>query len=111
MTVMLLAQAGMPTTSGFIAKFGVIKSAVTNESYAIAIAAMVASVIAAVLYLRIMISMWMTDAETGDQNREKVQIPWTAGLVVVGTTFFTVLVGMWPGWLIEAARTAAELAG
>jgi len=111
MTVMLLAQAGMPTTSGFIAKFGVIKSAVTNESYAIAIAAMVASVIAAVLYLRIMISMWMTDAETGDQNREKVQIPWTAGLVVGGTTFFTVLVGVWPGWLIEAARSAAELAG
>jgi len=111
MTVMLLAQAGMPTTSGFIAKFGVIRAAVSNESYAVAIVAMVASVIAALLYLRIMISMWMTDSEAGDQDREAVQVPWTAGVVIAGSALFTVLVGVWPGWLIDAARAASQLAG
>lgn len=111
MTVMLLAQAGMPTTSGFIAKFGVIKSALTNESYAVAIVAMVASVIAALLYLRIMISMWLTDPEANDHQREAVQVPWTAGTVIAGSAVFTLLVGVWPGWLIDAARAAAELAG
>ncbi|MFM7871282.1 MAG: NADH-quinone oxidoreductase subunit N [Actinomycetota bacterium] len=110
MTVLLLAQAGMPATSGFIAKFGVIKSAVTNESYAIAIVAMVASVIAAVLYLRIMISMWLADPESGDAEREAVQVPWTAGVVVTGAALFTLFVGVWPNWLIELADNTVVLA-
>ncbi|MGA0878111.1 MAG: NADH-quinone oxidoreductase subunit N [Ilumatobacteraceae bacterium] len=110
MTVLLLAQAGMPATSGFIAKFGVIKSAVTNESYALAIVAMVVSVIAAALYLRIMISMWLSEPETGDDQREAVQVPWTAGVVVTGATVFTLLVGVWPNWLIELADKTGILA-
>ncbi|MFM8382449.1 MAG: hypothetical protein ACKOA6_10705, partial [Actinomycetota bacterium] len=99
-----------PATSGFIAKFGVIKSAVTNESYAIAIVAMVASVIAAVLYLRIMVSMWLADPESGDAEREAVQVPWTAGVVVTGATLFTLFVGVWPNWLIELADNTVVLA-
>lgn len=110
MTVFLLAQAGMPATSGFIAKFGVITSAASNESYAIAIIAMVASVIAAVLYLRIMISMWLNDAEAGDDARESVRVPFTANVVITLATIFTLLVGVFPGWLIDAARTAASFA-
>lgn len=100
----------MPATSGFIAKFGVITSAAANESYAIAIIAMVASVIAAVLYLRIMISMWLNDAEAGDDSREGVRVPLTANVVVTLATVFTLLVGLFPGWLIDAARTAASFA-
>ena len=42
LTVFLLAQAGVPFTSGFIAKFGVIQAAVDEHSYALAIIAMVA---------------------------------------------------------------------
>jgi NADH-quinone oxidoreductase subunit N len=110
MTVFLLAQAGMPATSGFIAKFGVITSAAANESYAIAIIAMVASVVAAVLYLRIMISMWLNDAEAGDDARESVRVPFTANVVITLATIFTLLVGVFPGWLIDAARTAASFA-
>ena len=40
-TVLLLAQAGVPFTTGFVAKFGVIEAAVDVGSYAIAIVAMV----------------------------------------------------------------------
>mgnify|MGYP003328062415 FL=1 len=104
MTVFLLAQAGMPTTSGFIAKFGVISAAAANRSYAIAIIAMVASVIAAVLYLRIMISMWLSDAESGDDSREAVGVPATANVVISLAALFTLLVGVFPGWLIEIGR-------
>jgi NADH-quinone oxidoreductase subunit N len=63
MTVLLLAQAGVPVTSGFIAKFGVIRAAVSVESYPLAIIAMVAAVVAAYLYLRIMVSMWLESSE------------------------------------------------
>ena len=61
-TVLLLAQAGVPLTSGFVAKFGVIRAAVSTESYVLAVLAMVSAVIAAYLYLRIMVSMWLSES-------------------------------------------------
>lgn len=109
MTVFLLAQAGMPVTSGFIAKFSVIKSAVVNDSYAIAIIAMVASVIAAFLYLKIMVSMWMSDVADGSAPRDAVRVPWTSGVVIGGAALFTLVVGVWPNWLIDAASDVLAL--
>lgn len=106
MTVLLLAQAGVPFTSGFIAKFGVIKAAVEERSNAIAIVAMVASVIAAFLYLRIMISMWVSDPEPGDDAREAVRVPIGTGLAITVCVGFTLLVGFFPGWVIDASRNA-----
>jgi NADH-quinone oxidoreductase subunit N len=109
MTVLLLAQAGVPVTSGFIAKFGVIEAAVEERSYAIAIIAMLASVIAAYLYLRIMISMWIAEPETGDESREHVRVPIGTGLAIVLSVGFTLLVGVFPGWLIDASQQATTL--
>ena len=72
-TVFLLAQAGVPFTTGFIAKFGVIQAAVEERSYAIAVIAMVAAVVAAFLYLRIMVSMWLSPAaEDAESARRPV---------------------------------------
>jgi NADH-quinone oxidoreductase subunit N len=63
-TVFLLAQAGVPFTSGFLAKFYVISAAVEAESYAIAIIAMLASVVAAFFYLRLIVVMYMSADQT-----------------------------------------------
>lgn len=109
MTVLLLAQAGMPVTSGFIAKFGVIQAAVDERSYAIAIIAMVASVIAAFLYLRIMVSMWATDPEPGDDAREPVRVPLATGIAIVAAVGFTLVVGVAPGWLVSASENATAI--
>jgi NADH-quinone oxidoreductase subunit N len=106
-TVLLLAQAGVPFTSGFIAKFGVIKSAVEVHSYAIAIAAMVAAVIGAFLYLRIMVSMWLDDATSA----EPVVVPFASGAVVAAAVLFTLFVGVFPGWLLDATRLVATFRG
>ena len=65
-TVFLLAQAGVPFTSGFLAKFGVIAAAVESRSYALAVIAMVAAVIAAFFYLRVIVVMYMS----GDPDDE-----------------------------------------
>jgi NADH-quinone oxidoreductase subunit N len=106
MTVLLLAQAGVPLTSGFIAKFGVIQAAVEEHSYAIAIIAMVSAVIAAYLYLRIMVGMWVAEPEAGDEEREPVRVPLATGLAVAISVAFTLFVGIVPGWVIDAARDA-----
>jgi NADH-quinone oxidoreductase subunit N len=103
MTVLLLAQAGVPLTSGFVAKFGVIKAAVQVHSYAVAIIAMVAAVIAAYLYLRIMISMWIAEPEKGDDQREPVRVPLYLGIALTLSVLFTLAVGLFPDWLIRLA--------
>jgi NADH-quinone oxidoreductase subunit N len=109
MTVLLLAQAGVPLTSGFIAKFGVIQAAVDEQSYAIAIIAMVASVIAAFLYLRIMVSMWATDPQPGDDSREPVRVPLSTGLAIAAAVGFTLVVGFAPGWVVSASQHATAI--
>ena len=65
-TVFLLAQAGVPFTSGFLAKFGVIAAAVESRSYALAVIAMLAAVIAAFFYLRVIVVMYMS-GDAGDE--------------------------------------------
>jgi len=109
MTVLLLAQAGVPLTSGFVAKFGVIQAAVEVHSYALAIIAMVASVIAAFLYLRIMVSMWITEPESTDAARESIRVPaWTAVALTLSVGF-TLAIGFYPTWLINATKAAVTI--
>ncbi len=97
MTVLLLAQAGVPVTSGFIAKLAVIRAAVAVESYPLAIIAMVAAVIAAFLYLRIMVSMWLQTAE-GDRV---VTHPGSTSLAIGIAVASALGVGIFPGLLLN----------
>jgi NADH-quinone oxidoreductase subunit N len=107
LTVFLLSQAGVPFTSGFIAKFGVIQAAVEVDSFALAVIAMVTAVIAALLYLRIMVSVWLAPAE-GDVTAERV--PLSTGLAIAAAAVFTIVVGLVPGWLLDAADTVNQYA-
>jgi NADH-quinone oxidoreductase subunit N len=110
-TVFLLAQAGVPFTSGFIAKFGVIQAAVEVDSYAIAIVAMVSAVIAAFIYLRIMLTMWTADPVVGaDGAAAPITVPFSIGVAIVAAVAFTLVVGVVPGWLIDAADTVTAYA-
>lgn len=99
-SVLLFAQAGVPFTSGFVAKFGVIKSAVEVDSYAIAIAAMVAAVIGAYLYLRIVVSMWMEEPTVN----EKLVVAKPVVAVIGVSVTFTLLIGLFPSILLNAAE-------
>jgi NADH-quinone oxidoreductase subunit N len=103
MTIMLLAQAGVPLTSGFVAKFGVIRAAVDAKSYSVAVIAMVGAVIAAFLYLRIMISMWISDPEAGDDQREAVRLPAYLTVAITFSVLATLAIGFFPDWLVSLA--------
>jgi NADH-quinone oxidoreductase subunit N len=107
LTVLLVAQAGVPFTSGFIAKFGVIRAGVDEHSYALAIIAMLSSVVAAFIYLRIMVSVWMADP-AGDAR--PVRVPFSAGLAIFLAVGFTIFVGVVPGWLLDAAEQTTQFA-
>jgi NADH-quinone oxidoreductase subunit N len=106
MTVFLLAQAGMPLTSGFVAKFGVIQSAVAVGSYQLAVIAMVCAVIAAFVYLRIMVSMWLSDSA----KTEKVSVPMLSRVAIGLAVAFTLLIGFLPSLILDLTSNLAELA-
>ena len=56
--VLLLAQAGVPFTTGFLAKFGVVEASVATHSDTLAVVAMVSAAIAAFFYLRLAVTMY-----------------------------------------------------
>jgi NADH-quinone oxidoreductase subunit N len=58
MLVFLLAQAGVPFTTGFLAKFYVVQAVVQKGQYPLAIIAMLSAAIAAFFYLRVALLMY-----------------------------------------------------
>jgi NADH-quinone oxidoreductase subunit N len=107
-TVLLLAQLGVPLTAGFLAKFYVISAAVESRSYALALIAMVAAVVAAFFYLRIVVVMYMGGSEETDAE-PRIGIPVGAGAALAATLVFTLVVGFLPETAMEFARKATLL--
>jgi NADH-quinone oxidoreductase subunit N len=106
MTVLLLAQAGVPLTSGFVAKFGVIQAAIRVGSYELAIIAMVCAVIAAFVYLRIMVSMWLSDATSS----VSVRVPLFSTIAIAIAVSVTLAVGVLPSLLLDLTSNLTQLA-
>jgi NADH-quinone oxidoreductase subunit N len=102
--VLLLGMAGLPVTSGFIAKFGVFKDAWDRDFEWLVVVAVVASVIAFAFYLRVIVVMYMNDP---DRERPSVATPikWVLGIAVVAT----ILLGILPEPLLEFAADALPL--
>ncbi|MHB8506429.1 MAG: NADH-quinone oxidoreductase subunit N, partial [Acidimicrobiales bacterium] len=82
MLVFLLAQAGVPLTSGFLGKFFVVEAVVQRGNYALAVIAMLAAAIAAFFYLRIALLMYWRADETPPVGAVD-EGPFVAGLAPV----------------------------
>ncbi|MBV8161774.1 MAG: NADH-quinone oxidoreductase subunit N [Acidimicrobiia bacterium] len=120
-TLLLLAQAGVPLTSGFLAKFYVISAAVEAGSYALAVIAMIAAVIAAFFYLRLIVVMYMAAPEGAEASAPAeggvqpagaagpVPIAVGAGLSLGIALSFTLVVGFLPSAVFDFARHATLL--
>ena len=109
-SIFLLAQAGVPLTSGFFAKFYVISAAVEARSYWLAAIAMLAAVVAAFLYLRVIVRMYsFADAEGTDTRPHRVLVP-PAASVAIGVAFaVTVVAGFVPWTIADWAREAVPV--
>ena len=65
LAVMLMAQAGIPFTTGFLAKLEVISASVGGRSTPLAVIAMVSAAIAAFFYLRVILLMYTPAPASG----------------------------------------------
>jgi len=105
-TLVLLALAGLPLTSGFTAKFGIFSAAVADGHLWLVIAGVVSSAILAFPYLRVVVLMWLSEPT---ESTPPVSLPGaltTAALVIgVGVT---VLLGVAPAPLLDVTAAAAD---
>ena len=85
MALMLFAQSGVPFTTGFLAKFSVISAAVQARSYPLAILAMLAAVVAAFYYLRVVYLMYAEAPVTSPEAATALAVASAGGGPAVGT--------------------------
>ncbi len=109
-TLLLVAQAGVPLTAGFIAKFGVFSAAAQagGFSYALALIGMLTAAIAAFVYLRIAAKMFMP-ADEGDKISAIGKVDLGSGIVIGLSCALTVVIGIAPGFLLGLATRATLL--
>lgn len=109
-TLLLLAQAGVPFTSGFVAKFSVIAAAADTGAYWLAAAAMLSAVVAAFAYLRVIVAMYFDDAPTdARRDRQRHEVGLATSTVIVAAVVVTVAFGVLPGSLQTLADNAVAL--
>ena len=101
LSVLLLGMAGLPVTSGFIAKFGVFADAWSQGFEWLVIVGVLASVVAFAFYLRIIVAMYMDEADEGD-----VSIPGPVKWVLAASVTATILWGVLPDSLLSIATDA-----
>jgi NADH-quinone oxidoreductase subunit N len=126
--VLLLAQAGVPFTSGFLAKFYVVSAAVEQGQYALAVIAMLAAAIATFFYLRVAILMYSpVPVESSSTSSDgsglslggvaivappetgRITIPVGVGIALAICLALTIAIGVIPAPVISFARKAVPL--
>jgi len=110
-TLFLLAQAGVPFTTGFLAKFFVIGAAVSAGSYYLAIVAVIASGIAAFIYLRIVVAMYMSEGGDGGSDTlvrptDRIHVPFLASVGITVCAGVTIAFGLFPAQLTNITDQA-----
>ncbi len=113
MTFLLLAQAGIPLTSGFVAKFNVFAASVDAREYGLTLVGVLATVIATFFYLRLIVVMYMTNPPEGSEAADAARRPFdldpATGLALGVAVLATVVMGVLPGVFIDFARHATLL--
>jgi NADH-quinone oxidoreductase subunit N len=105
LTVFLVSLTGVPISGGFVGKFYLFSAAVTAGYAHLAIVGMLMSVVSAYYYLRVVVAMYMNDPEGED--------PWSPigpgpALALGVSTAVVLVLGVYPGPLMEWARAAAR---
>jgi NADH-quinone oxidoreductase subunit N len=122
MTAFLAAQAGIPLTSGFLAKFQVIAAATNSSSFSLAIIAMLVSAVAAFFYLRVITTMFQAPEAVDEEHPEEaggvavltrqrtgLRVPVATGAVITVSFVLTIGLGLWAGPLVDFATRSIAL--
>ena len=103
-SLFMLALAGIPLTSGFIGKFGVFTAAIDSGLTWLVIVGVIASIIAAFFYVRVIVIMYFSDP-TPDTASVVVPSAFTTIALAAGATV-TIVLGILPQPVLELVKQA-----
>jgi NADH-quinone oxidoreductase subunit N len=109
MTLFLLSLAGIPLTSGFTAKFAVFRAAIDDGAWPLVVVALLTSAVAAFFYLRVIVLMYFSEPAADGPTVGVPGLPTTIVLAVTVTA--TVVLGIFPGAVLDLAEQAAIFVG
>lgn len=107
MTIFLLSLAGFPLTGGFVGKVYILRASIEQGLVGLAVALVLTSLLSYFYYLRVAWYMWFREPN-GEPLVLSISpgVRFTLGVAVIGV----LLLGIFPGMLLEAAeRSAAGL--
>lgn len=102
--VLMFSLAGIPPLAGFFAKFYVLVAAVNSGLYALAIIGVLASVIGAYYYVRIVKIMYFDEPEVPFVR----PVPGGLNAVIIVSTVFTVFYVLFAFWLLDITNAVAS---
>jgi NADH-quinone oxidoreductase subunit N len=104
LAVFLLSLIGIPPTAGFVGKFYLFGSAVRAGYVWLAVIGVLNSAVAAYYYLRLIVFMYMRDA---DRAAPTVMVPsFSGGLALAVAVWGVVQLGVMPAPLLDLAQSA-----
>jgi NADH-quinone oxidoreductase subunit N len=98
----MLSLAGVPPLAGFMGKFYLFSAAVQADLTWLAIIGVLNSVLSAFFYLRVIVVMYMREAE----EPKPLSLSWPLGVAVALAALGTVALGLWPSPLLDMAQQA-----
>jgi NADH-quinone oxidoreductase subunit N len=105
LSVSLLGMAGLPLTSGFVAKLGVFLQAWRGDLEWLVVVGVLASAMAIYLYLRVIVTMYMHSPATEQSVGCDRPTFWALGFATVAT----VVLGLFPQPLLDLVESAVYL--
>jgi NADH-quinone oxidoreductase subunit N len=94
----LFSLAGIPPTAGFLGKYVIFRAAVESELWLLAVIGVLNAAVAAYYYLRVIVAMYMQEADT---DQQPLPVPATMALVMVIASIAVIYLGVAPGRLLE----------
>lgn len=110
LTVMMLSLAGIPLTAGFIGKFMLVMTVVSESHWFFAAMIVVGSGIGLYYYLRVMIVMYMTPPEVPRIDADKHWGQKVGGIMVLLAALAVLVIGVYPDPVIAIANQAQMIA-
>ncbi|SMC71389.1 NADH-quinone oxidoreductase subunit N [Moheibacter sediminis] len=103
-TIALLSLSGIPFTSGFLAKFMILSSAMGDPSNLIlVIAALVLAVLSIYYYIKVIIAMYFRSSK-----EKTIKLSFTTQLLLIAGTVLTIALGVYPNLLWMALNCLAK---
>lgn len=113
MTIFLLSLAGIPLTSGFIGKVVIFTAAMHEGMGALVVIAMIATVVTAFFYLRVIVMMYFAEpkvSEHGAADETSVVMPGLLTAVCIGlAALITLVLGIVPQPVLDVMNVGFPL--